>query len=76
MLDFIYDKKIDDKANEIGISVTVVDTCSDSVLITLHTGRVRIPFFVGFDVATRLAGMLTNAVCAYDREIEKAAEVP
>lgn len=72
MSDFIYDKRVGCPENSTSVDVTVVDRYSNSVLITVHSGTLRIPFFLTHDAATRLAAMLTNAICAYDRAVERA----
>lgn len=72
MTDFIYDKQISDSVG-LKLEVTVVDVYSD-IMITLHGGPLRIPFFLTPDNATKLATVLINAVCAHDDAVAKSSE--
>lgn len=73
-MSFVYDKHIidTDHAGRLKISVTVVDADSDeSVQINIESSRMKMTHFISLENATRLAGLLVNAVAAYDRAVEK-----
>lgn len=70
---FVYDRHIidTDHAGRLKISVTVVKADDDeSVQINIESGRMKMTHFLSMDSATKLAGLLVNAVAAYDRAVE------